>query len=141
MSLKSIVASVLAALAAILRLCAAASFFIGIECVTCTYNCQYINAAPHKDRHVVNSRNWLLPFEMRLDLFQGFALGFRQEEGRHDEVDHREAGEEEEDGRVTVLADEGQEDTGERGGGQQVEDQRDAHSIGADAGGHQLGEG
>jgi len=33
-------------------------------------------------------------FEMGLDLFQGFAFGLGQEEGRDDEVDHRETGEE-----------------------------------------------
>jgi serine/threonine-protein kinase HipA len=55
------------------------------------------------------------PCEMSFNLFQRFAFGLRQEERRNDEVDHREAGEEEEDRRVAVLADEGQEDAGQRG--------------------------
>ena len=54
-------------------------------------------------------------FEMGFNFFQRFALGLRQEERRNDEVDHRETGEEEEDRRVAVFADEGQEDAGQRG--------------------------
>jgi hypothetical protein len=36
-------------------------------------------------------------FEVGLDLFERFAFCLRQEEGRGDEIDHGESGEEEED--------------------------------------------
>src|SRR5271157_6549981 len=89
----------------------------------------------------ISPRSWLLSCKMRLDLLERLALGLRQEEGSHDEVHDGEAREEEEHGRVAVLADERQKDAGESGGDQLVDDQRDAHAVGADARGHQLREG
>src|SRR6185312_11337707 len=78
-------------------------------------------------------------FEIGLDFFERFALCFRQEKHCDQEVNDSEAGEKEKHGRVSILAHKGQENSGERSGDKLVDDQRDAHSIGADAGGHELG--
>jgi hypothetical protein len=47
--------------------------------------------AKHRRRNALSSR-----FKMGLNLFQGLAFGFWQEEGYNQEVDHREAGEQKE---------------------------------------------
>ena len=77
---------------------------------------------------------------MFLDFFEGFSLRFRQEERRRDEINHRAAGEDEEHGGVAMPADRGQKEGGDGGGDGLVDQQRDAHAVGADARGHELGE-
>ncbi len=77
-------------------------------------------------------------FKMFFNFFQGFALGFRQEECRRDEINHGAAGEDEEHRRVTVLADRRQKDRCNRRGYGLVDKQGDAHGVGTDAGRHQF---
>jgi hypothetical protein len=77
---------------------------------------------------------------MFLDFFQSFPLGFRQEKRGSDEVNHGEAGECKEHCRIAVFADGWQEDGGDGRRNGLVDDQRDAHAVGADARGHQLGQ-
>ena len=48
--------------------------------------------------------------KVRFDFLERFALGFRQQERRGEEIDDREAGKHEEHRGVVVLADERQED-------------------------------
>jgi hypothetical protein len=79
-----------------------------------------------------------LAFEMCFDLFQRLALGFRKEEDNGDEVDDGERSEEKEHGRVAVFGDEGQKDTGQDCGNKLIDEQGDAHAVGADSGGHEL---
>ena len=77
---------------------------------------------------------------MLFDFFERLALGFRQEERGGDEIDHRAAGEGEEHRRIAVLADGRQEDGRDGRGDGLVDQQRDAHAVGADAGRHQFRE-
>ena len=77
---------------------------------------------------------------MRFDLLQGFALGLGQQECGGQEVDDRESRKQVEHRRVAVLANEGQEDGLEDGRNELVEDEGDAHAVGADARGHEFRE-
>ena len=75
---------------------------------------------------------------MFLDFFQGFSLRLRQEERGGDEKNHGESGKHEKHGRVTVFADGRQENSGDGGRNGLVDEQRDAHAVGADARRHQF---
>jgi len=98
----------------------------------------YAGVLPHMPSGKWSGCRGFGAFEVFLDFFQSFALGFGQEEGGGDEVDDGEAGEHEEHGGVAVLADDRQENCREGGGNHLIDDQGDAHAVGADAGGHQF---
>src|ERR1700674_3398857 len=67
--------------------------------------------------------------EMGFDLFQRFALCFRKEEGRSDEVDYGAAGKSPEHGGISILAHGGQEDRGDAGRDRLVDQQSNAHAV------------
>src|SRR5580698_4371950 len=79
-------------------------------------------------------------FKMRLDLFEGFALRLREQERDHQEIHQRERREEEKHGRVAMPGDEGKKDGSQRGGNKLVDQERNAHAVGADARRHELRE-
>ena len=76
--------------------------------------------------------------EMLFDFFQSLALGLRQEDCGGDEVDDGAGGESEEHGRVAVLADRGQKHGGNGCRDSLINQESDAHAVGANSGGHQF---
>src|ERR1039458_7665435 len=76
--------------------------------------------------------------KVSLDLLQSLAFCLRKQEDRHEEVNHREAGEHEEDRGISVLADERQKDPRRSRRNHLVDHQRNAHAIRSNARWHQL---
>src|SRR5262249_27951400 len=78
--------------------------------------------------------------EVLLDFLKGLTLGFGKEECHYREVDDSKSGKEKKHRRITIFADDGKKDSSERCRDELVDDERDTHSIGADACGHEFGE-
>src|SRR6185312_3961879 len=76
--------------------------------------------------------------EVLLAFFQRFSLRLPQEKCRGEKIDDRATREYEKHCGITVLANRGQKDSGNGGGDGDVDEQGDAHSLGANPGGHQF---
>src|ERR1035438_7257841 len=76
--------------------------------------------------------------KMRLNLLKSLPFCLWQEESRHEEVNHRKAGEREEDCGIPMLADERQKDPCSSRRNHLVDHERNAHAIGSNARGHQF---
>src|SRR5436309_2187888 len=97
-----------------------------------------------KDADAIDSGKWTYSMrrarEMGFYLLERSAFGLRQYECRGEEVDDREGREKEEHRRVSMFADERQEDSCQERGYELVDHQCDAHAVGTDARGHELRE-
>ena len=75
---------------------------------------------------------------MGFDLFQRLALCLREKEENRQQIDHRKPGEQEEHRGIPMLADDREEDSRKRRCNRLVDDEGEAHAVGANARRHQL---